>query len=469
RQFPTVKMQASSPEMLAQMDAVTENLIREAIVVPEPAPLRELSPFDITAIARESVGGALQEAMANLMVGSKGGAWRPDAARREEKPSLSQEDLKDTIRESVAEAIADLAVQAKATGNAPSTPPADLCEMIRDSVAAAVQESMAARTPESQAEAQETLRAAVQEALRDDEAATVTRTRPRDLEMRDAERAKRRKHASVSTFVPARAGIEGFEARLESDEHVLAALNSDRLLGEFRFDSFVVGKGNVFTVKLCRAVAGQPGGDYNPFFIYGEVGLGKTHLVNAIGNAIAEAQPDARIGYVSSSRFATRLVEAVRDGAADAFRANYCHWDVLILDDIQFLGGRVDAQEEFFNIFNVLQQQHRQIIIAGDKPPDRLGMLEQRLISRFSGGIVANVRPPEFDARVAILKKQMAQGGAALSDEILALVATRVTHDMRKMIGALRKILAYANLLEGKVSCETANDILLQLGIDEAA
>lgn len=486
RQMPKPAASAS-PEILAQLDAVTEDLIRQAATEPEvvsvddaaPAvsPAADPEPLDITAIARESVSGALQEAMSTLMVSSR-------ASVHEEKPAPSTEDLSRTIRESVAgamqEAIALMSVQSRAnTPSIQSPNTADLEGMIRESVAAALQEAMATKsitdralaldTPEPEDGTQDSMRLAVREALRDNETVAVNRTTLRDLERRDAERLKRQKHASVSAFAPTRRMVDGMEARLESDERVLAALNSDHLLPEFTFDSFVVGKGNVFTVKVCRAVAAQPGGDYNPFFIHGDVGLGKTHLVNAVGNAIVAANPDARIGYVSSSRFATRLIDALRDGAADAFRANYCHWDVLILDDIQFLGGRVDAQEEFFHIFNVLQQQGRQVIIASDKAPDRLGMLEQRLISRFSGGIVANVRPPEFETRVAILRGQLAAGGAELPDDVIGLVASRVTHDVRKMIGVVRKLLAYTHLLEGQVTCEMANDILIQLGIDEAA
>jgi chromosomal replication initiator protein len=175
------------------------------------------------------------------------------------------------------------------------------------------------------------------------------------------------------------------------------------------------------------------------------------------------------VGYVSASHFARRLLDAVRENAIDAFRDNYCHWDVLILDDIQFLGGRVEAQEEFFHIFNVLHQQGRQIIIASDKAPDRLGLLEQRLVSRFAGGIVAELKPPEWETRLKILHRQASEAGADLSDEVLSLIATRVSNDVRKMNGALRKVLAYAKLVGKDLNSESAEEILRHLGVSEAA
>ncbi len=175
------------------------------------------------------------------------------------------------------------------------------------------------------------------------------------------------------------------------------------------------------------------------------------------------------MGYVSASQFARRLAEATRDDAIDDFRDNYCHWDVLILDDIQFLGGRVEAQEEFFHIFNVLQQQNRQIIIAADKPPDRLGLLEQRLVSRFASGIVAQLKAPEMESRTKILRQAVAEAQAKTPEEVLSLIAMRVAHDVRKMTGCLRKVIAFARLVGQDMNCELADEILNHLGAEEAA
>ena len=376
------------------------------------------------------------------------------------------------------------ASQVKPAGHAPG--PAvtqDLVASLRDGLAGALQDALgplvkqlgAASAHGSAPDAGglgDAVRDAVREVLRENESIAVARSNRLDLEMRDQEKAKRLRHGAGSP--PAankRKGLEVLqdpELREEADQRVVAGLSSDRLLEEYTFDSFLVGAANAFTYKICRAVAERPGGDYNPLFIYGEVGLGKTHLIHATGNAIVTANPDARVGCVSASRFATRLLEAQSEGAVKVFRDNYCHWDVLILDDIQFLGGRVEAQEEFFHIFNVLQQEGRQIIIAGDKPPDRLGMLENRLVSRFAGGIVVNLKPPEFETRVAILRRA-AESGAAVNEEVLSLVATRVSMDIRKMLGALRKIQAFAELEKKPVSSEMAGEILNHLGFDEAA
>ena len=381
--------------------------------------------------------------------------------------------------------VSDIIKEAEAAEAAPAVEEAMAADAIHEGLSGAVREALAAVKAQTEQEPRavalggptsaqklgDVLRTAVRDALRESEAAAVTRANRAELEARDAERALRRKHASVSAFKttrpkPLRAPRRP-ESHAESDQRVMEAMTSERLLEWFTFDGFFVGANNQFTHKLCRAVADQPGGEFNPFFVYGDVGLGKTHIINAIGNAVSSDDPDRRVGYVSSSHFAARLGDAIRDQAVDVFRENYCHWDLLILDDIQFLGGRVEAQEEFFHIFNVLQQQSRQIIIAADKSPDRLGMLEQRLVSRFAGGIVANLSPPEWETRMAILRHHVDGSRVGLPEEVLGLIATRVPHDVRKMIGALRKVMAYAELQDESLCCETANEILDHLGIEE--
>ncbi len=289
----------------------------------------------------------------------------------------------------------------------------------------------------------------------------------------DMIRHRQTNHHSVAPFMSSEGGTS--EILLEEDDRVRNALTSEHPLETLTFDNFFAGKTNNFTVKLAQAVAENPGGEYNPLFLYGKVGIGKTHLISAIGNANINTKntddqgPPRRIGYISASHFARRLMLALADDALELFRDNYCHWDMLILDDIQFLGGRVEAQEEFFHIFNVLQQQQRQIVIAGDKAPDRLGMLEQRLISRFASGIVADLKPPEWETRMAILRYHADQEKMEVPEEVLSLVAVRVPDDIRKMTGALRKIIAFSRLEGGKISVEDAQRILTHLGANEAA
>lgn len=411
------------------------------------------------------------------------------AAAPKTAPSAPADDeaMQAAVNEAVTQAIksaeaAGRTVQTKPAGHAqaPAAVTQDLVASLRDGLAGALQDALGplvkqlgAVSAGSAADAGglgDAVREAVREVLRENESIAVARSNRLDLEKKDQERAKRLRHANPPAATK-RGDLEVLqnpELREEADQRVTAGLTSDRLLEEYTFETFLVGAANTFTYKICRAVAERPGLDYNPLFLYGEVGLGKTHLIHATGNAIVSANPDARVGCVSASRFATRLMEAQSEGAVKVFRDNYCHWDVLILDDIQFLGGRVEAQEEFFHIFNVLQQEGRQIIIAGDKPPDRLGMLENRLVSRFAGGIVVNLKPPEFETRVAILSRA-AESGAAVDEAVLSLVATRISTDIRKMLGALRKIQAFAELEKKPVSSELAGEILNHLGFDEAA
>ena len=291
---------------------------------------------------------------------------------------------------------------------------------------------------------------------------------------RDLLRGKRARHASVAPFGGVNPDTPPTPESLEADSRLLDALDSETPLESLTFANFFPGTMNEFTHKVGQAVAAAPGGEYNPFFLYGHVGTGKTHLVSAIGNAILTGSgkknaPKLRVGYVSASHFSRRLADAVAENAQDAFRENYCHWDVLILDDIQFLGGRVEAQEEFFHIFNALHQQGRQIIIVADKAPDRLGLLEQRLVSRFASGIVAELKAPEWDTRMQILRHRVEQSGVAVPDEILSLIAMRVPGDVRKMTGALRKVAAFAKLIGKSITVEMAQEILSHLGVDEAA
>ncbi len=247
-----------------------------------------------------------------------------------------------------------------------------------------------------------------------------------------------------------------------ADDKVRAALDANAPLTQFTFESFVVSESNAFSAKACQAVAQAPGGDYNPLFVYGPVGIGKTHIINAAGNAVLgnEQTKHLRVGYAAAGRFAQKLLEAMHENAGDAFRDAYCQWDVLILDDIQFLGGHVEAQEEFFHIFNALYQEGRQIIIAADKAPDALGHLEQRLISRFSAGIVTQLQPPDYPSRVRILEAQAQHAKAKLQPDVAAMIATRIPNDVRKMCGALRKVIAFGGLVGQDITCDMAYQAL---------
>ena len=254
-----------------------------------------------------------------------------------------------------------------------------------------------------------------------------------------------------------------------ADERVREALDSDRLLGGYTFDQFLVGPQNTFTVKTARALGEKLARDFNPFFLYGEEGLGKTHLLNAIGNAVLKRNPDLRVAYVSASHFASSHAAAMKQDRVSEFRDRYCRWDMLLIDDVQFLAGHGAAQEELFHIFNALVHEGRLVVMAGDRAPDQLTDVQKGLTSRFSSGVVTRVRPPEMDIRLAILKSHATARRVAVPEEILTLIATRITSDVRKMTGALRKVLAYAKLVEQEITREMANEILDSLGIGEAA
>ncbi len=229
---------------------------------------------------------------------------------------------------------------------------------------------------------------------------------------------------------------------------------------EYTFENFLVGQVNTFTYAIARAVADAPGAEYNPLFIYGDVGLGKTHLICAIGNEVLATQPEKRVVFTSSGTFGTRLVEAIQRHELASFREYYTKRDLLIMDDAQFLAGREKTQEEFFEIFNALHDEHKQIIIASDKPPAELVALERRIVSRFAGGIVAGLAAPEWETRMAILKHQVDTSGCDVPEEVLSLVATRVPDDVRGLLGALHKIMAFCELVQQDMTSDLAQEIL---------
>jgi chromosomal replication initiator protein DnaA len=426
---------------------------------------------ELTQVIRDSVSSAMQETMGALTA-----QWREAAPARADSVPAAAElgQLSETIRDSVSgameEALATVVVQLRA--NAPrrgeeggAEAPGVLAEAVQTLRQALEANQQAQATQGAQlAQIAEAARQSVEQATHLVESAVVGEGSRVNLLRHTPGR-----HASVAAFRTTGEAGANPEAFAQADREVLDALESEHPVETLTLDSFFPGSANAFTFKLSRAVASSPGGEYNPFFLFGAVGLGKTHLISAIGNAILANHPKSRVGYVSASHFSRRLTEAMRESALDAFRENYCHWDVLILDDIQFLGGRVEAQEEFFHIFNVLHQQRRQIIIASDKAPDRLGLLEQRLVSRFASGIVAELKAPEWETRMQILRHHAARAKVPVAEEILSLIAMRVPNDIRKMTGSLRKIVAFAQLVGQDLSCEMADEILSHLGAVAAA
>ena len=237
---------------------------------------------------------------------------------------------------------------------------------------------------------------------------------------------------------------------------------------KYTFDNFVVGNNNKFAQAAAQAVSQSPATAYNPLFIYGGVGLGKTHLMHAIGNYILQNNPSAKVLYVTSEKFINELVNSIRDAnyKNELFRNKYRNIDVLLIDDIQFIAGKKTGQEEFFHTFNTLHENGKQIIISSDKPPRDIPLLEDRLKSRFEWGILADISMPDYETRLAILRKKVQLENIIIDDYILSVIATKVDTNIRELEGALNKIIAYASLTHSPITIEMAekaiNDIVLQ-------
>jgi len=209
------------------------------------------------------------------------------------------------------------------------------------------------------------------------------------------------------------------------------------------FQNFVVGKNNELAHAACMAVAAEPGKVYNPLFLYGGVGMGKTHLLQAIGQHVLQLKPTARVRYVTCERFTNEFINSVRHGRASEFKDMYRNVDVLLIDDIQFLTGKEGTQEEFFHTFNALHQNNKQIVIASDRPPKEIQTLENRMLSRLEWGMIADITKPDFETRVAILQSKARDKNHPLSTEILHAIAGNIQSNVRELEGALNKIIAY--------------------------
>ena len=225
--------------------------------------------------------------------------------------------------------------------------------------------------------------------------------------------------------------------------------------GEFTFDTFVVGDSNKLAYAAARAVADAPAEHYNPLFIYGDSGLGKTHLIYAIAHEIRTKTPNAKIVYIKGDDFTNELVEAIRTGKNVEFRSKYRDADLLLMDDVQFIAGRKQTQEEFFHTFNTLYESGRQIVLTSDRPPSEMTQLEDRLRTRFEWGLLVDVAPPDFETRLAIVKNKAALLGMELPDKISAYIAENVTANVRQLEGTINKILAYKDLLGNDTDEET--------------
>ena len=236
-----------------------------------------------------------------------------------------------------------------------------------------------------------------------------------------------------------------------------------RLNPKYTFDTFVIGASNRFTHAAAVAVAEAPARAYNPLFIYGDSGLGKTHLLHAIGHYARRLQPGLRTRYVSSEEFTNDFINSVRDDKMQAFQTRYRSVDVLLIDDIQFLERAERTQEEFFHTFNTLHNANKQIVISSDKSPRQLHSLEDRLRTRFEWGLISDVQAPDLETRIAILRKKAAQEGTSPSDEVLEYIASKIQSNIRELEGALIRVTAFANLNRHAVDLGLAASVLRDL------
>jgi chromosomal replication initiator protein len=244
-----------------------------------------------------------------------------------------------------------------------------------------------------------------------------------------------------------------------SEETLPSMLNA-----KYTFDTFVIGVGNRFAHAASLAVAEAPAKAYSPLFIYGGVGLGKTHLMHAIGHYVLEHNPSAKVLYLSSEKFTNEFINSIRDNRTVDFRNKYRNIDVLLIDDIQFLAGKEQTQEEFFHTFNALHEESKQIIISSDRPPKEIPTLEDRLRSRFEWGLITDIQPPDLETRIAILRKKAKAENLDIPNEVMVYIANQINTNIRELEGALIRVVAYSSLINkdmnGELAMEALKDII---------
>ncbi|MEH7251058.1 chromosomal replication initiator protein DnaA [Neobacillus niacini] len=247
------------------------------------------------------------------------------------------------------------------------------------------------------------------------------------------------------------------KAKKEDDQHDFPA---NILNPKYLFDTFVIGSGNRFAHAASLAVAEAPAKAYNPLFIYGGVGLGKTHLMHAIGHYVLEHKPNAKVVYLSSEKFTNEFINSIRDNKAVEFRNKYRNVDVLLIDDIQFLAGKESTQEEFFHTFNTLHEESKQIVISSDRPPREIPTLEDRLRSRFEWGLITDITPPDLETRIAILRKKARAEGLDIPNEVMLYIANQIDTNIRELEGALIRVVAYSSLINKDINADLASEAL---------
>ena len=267
-----------------------------------------------------------------------------------------------------------------------------------------------------------------------------------------AEKAK--KNGQPETKTPPAADTD------DNPLQVIAPGDASSLNPRYTFETFVTGSSNQLAHAAAEGVAKEPGKVFNPLFMYGGVGLGKTHLMHAIGNKVLRDHPNMRVLYVTSEKFTNELIDSIRSGHPERFRAKYRKIDVLMIDDIQFISGKDSTQTEFFNTFNELKDAEKAIVISSDRPPKELEQLEERLRSRFEGGMLADVQPPDFEMRIGILRNKAQMDHYSVPDSVIDYIANHIDSNIRELEGALTRLVAYASLMQKPITPELAAEAL---------
>lgn len=256
------------------------------------------------------------------------------------------------------------------------------------------------------------------------------------------------------------------QQQLFNENSIDQKTDESNLNPKYVFETFVTGNSNRFAHAAAQAVAKNPAHAYNPLFLYGGVGLGKTHLMHAIGNRIKQNNPSMKVLYTSSEKFTNEIINSIQNKNTEAFRQKYRNIDCLIIDDIQFLKGKEQTQVEFFHTFNALNEANKQIIISSDRPPREIETLEDRLRTRFEQGLTADIQPPDLETRIAILRAKAETDNMALPDDVITLLATNISTNIREIEGAYNKIIAYTSLMDMPITLETAQKVLTDMGND---
>ena len=284
-----------------------------------------------------------------------------------------------------------------------------------------------------------------------------------------AKGAAGRSNPDVAPIPPFKPVVDEPDAPAAAEATAGGGVRVGSLIPRYTFDTFVVGSSNQFAHAACRAVAETPSRSYNPLFIHGGVGLGKTHLMHAVGHYVLQHHPGLALTYISSERFMNEMINAVRFDGILEFRARYRSVDVLLVDDIQFVSGKEGTQNEFFHTINALHDAQKQIVISSDRPPNEIPALEERLRSRFEWGLIADIQPPDLETRVAILKKKAEAEFVPLSDDVALYMASRIKSNIRELEGSLIRLIAYSSLTKSQLTIDLAQHVLKPDDKDEKA